>query len=65
TGSVVIPGWVISHRQTSRRTIIAWLLNKRTNDSVRYCQYTSLRYTCFSPRKRSAFTLLLKALMFY
>uniref|UniRef100_UPI000A8B1127 primase-like DNA-binding domain-containing protein n=1 Tax=Shigella boydii TaxID=621 RepID=UPI000A8B1127 len=32
----------ISPRQPSGKNIIRWLLKKRTNGSVRYCQYTSL-----------------------
>ncbi|WP_252965371.1 hypothetical protein, partial [Shigella sonnei] len=28
-------------RQPSGKNIIRWLLKKRTNGSVRYCQYTS------------------------
>ncbi|WP_290124075.1 oxidoreductase C-terminal domain-containing protein, partial [Shigella boydii] len=31
----------ISPRQPSGKNIIRWLLKKRTNGSVRYCQYTS------------------------
>ncbi|WP_275065709.1 hypothetical protein, partial [Escherichia coli] len=34
--------WGISPRQPSGKNIIRWLLKKRTNGSVRYCQYTSL-----------------------
>ncbi|WP_284697592.1 hypothetical protein, partial [Shigella boydii] len=30
-----------SPRQPSGKNIIRWLLKKRTNGSVRYCQYTS------------------------
>ncbi|WP_284697584.1 hypothetical protein, partial [Shigella boydii] len=33
--------WGISPRQPSGKNIIRWLLKKRTNGSVRYCQYTS------------------------
>ncbi|WP_249820187.1 recombinase RecT, partial [Escherichia coli] len=33
--------WGISPRQRSGKNIIRWLLKKRTNGSVRYCQYTS------------------------
>ncbi|MGT0270604.1 hypothetical protein ACVOA5_15580, partial [Shigella flexneri] len=29
-------------RQPSGKNIIRWLLKKRTNGSVRYCQYTSV-----------------------
>ncbi|MEL8621139.1 IS3 family transposase, partial [Escherichia coli] len=29
-------------RETSGKNIIRWLLKKRTNGSIRYCQYTSL-----------------------
>ncbi|TJF91053.1 hypothetical protein C9186_00005, partial [Escherichia coli] len=29
----------------SGKNIIRWLLKKRTNGSVRYCQYTSIRIT--------------------
>ncbi|EDI5135703.1 hypothetical protein CE007_22545 [Salmonella enterica subsp. enterica serovar Newport] len=43
--SVVTLVWGISPRQPSGKNIIRWLLKKRTNGSVRYCQYTSL---CFS-----------------
>ncbi|ABB62105.1 hypothetical protein SDY_2010 [Shigella dysenteriae Sd197] len=39
--SVVILVWGISPRQPSGKNIIRWLLKKRTNGSVRYCQYTS------------------------
>ncbi|WP_284456997.1 hypothetical protein, partial [Escherichia coli] len=35
--------WGISPRQPSGKNIIRWLLKKRTNGSVRYCQYTSIR----------------------
>ncbi|MGT0334463.1 hypothetical protein ACVOCY_14475, partial [Shigella flexneri] len=35
--------WGISPRQPSGKNIIRWLLKKRTNGSVRYCQYTSVR----------------------
>ncbi|WP_284526715.1 hypothetical protein, partial [Shigella boydii] len=31
-----------SPRQPSGKNIIRWLLKKRTNGSVRYCQYTSM-----------------------
>jgi hypothetical protein len=41
TDSVVTLGWEISLRQPSGRNSIRWLLKKRTNGSVRYCQYTS------------------------
>ncbi|WP_252964604.1 50S ribosomal protein L7/L12-serine acetyltransferase, partial [Shigella sonnei] len=37
--------WGISPRQPSGKNIIRWLLKKRTNGSVRYCQYTSLNKT--------------------
>ncbi|MDW3350517.1 hypothetical protein NQ289_23210, partial [Escherichia coli] len=43
--SVVTLVWGISPRQPSGKNIIRWLLKKRTNGSVRYCQYTSV--TCF------------------
>ncbi|WP_289812048.1 hypothetical protein, partial [Escherichia coli] len=36
--------WGISPRQPSGKNIIRWLLKKRTNGSVRYCQYTSIHY---------------------
>nr|BAN82960.1 hypothetical protein [Escherichia coli] len=39
--SVVTLVWGISPRQPSGKNIIRWLLKKRTNGSVRYCQYTS------------------------
>ncbi|HFM2095055.1 hypothetical protein, partial [Escherichia coli] len=42
--SVVTLVWGISPRQPSGKNIIRWLLKKRTNGSVRYCQYTSYRY---------------------
>ncbi|MBN4172606.1 hypothetical protein JYK11_24095, partial [Shigella dysenteriae] len=42
--SVVTLVWGISPRQPSGKNIIRWLLKKRTNGSVRYCQYTSFRY---------------------
>ncbi|MDI1079972.1 DUF1440 domain-containing protein [Escherichia coli] len=32
----------MSPRQPSGKNIIRWLLKKRTNGSVRYCQYTSV-----------------------
>ncbi|MDD0412422.1 hypothetical protein PSZ56_24865, partial [Shigella sonnei] len=41
--SVVTLVWGISPRQPSGKNIIRWLLKKRTNGSVRYCQYTSVR----------------------
>ncbi|WP_276526245.1 MULTISPECIES: hypothetical protein, partial [Shigella] len=41
--SVVTLVWGISPRQPSGKNIIRWLLKKRTNGSVRYCQYTSER----------------------
>ncbi|WP_290367394.1 hypothetical protein, partial [Shigella flexneri] len=41
--SVVTLVWGISPRQPSGKNIIRWLLKKRTNGSVRYCQYTSGR----------------------
>ncbi|MEB6035413.1 hypothetical protein MXE98_25985, partial [Escherichia coli S88] len=41
--SVVTLVWGISPRQPSGKNIIRWLLKKRTNGSVRYCQYTSNR----------------------
>ncbi|WP_434220356.1 IS66 family insertion sequence element accessory protein TnpB, partial [Escherichia coli] len=31
----------MSPRQPSGKNIIRWLLKKRTNGSIRYCQYTS------------------------
>ncbi|WP_260452205.1 hypothetical protein, partial [Shigella sonnei] len=40
--SVVTLVWGISPRQPSGKNIIRWLLKKRTNGSVRYCQYTSM-----------------------
>ncbi|NP_707860.2 hypothetical protein SF2024 [Shigella flexneri 2a str. 301] len=43
--SVVTLVWGISPRQPSGKNIIRWLLKKRTNGSVRYCQYTSVPYT--------------------
>ncbi|EPC0851630.1 hypothetical protein ACTBVF_005001, partial [Escherichia coli] len=39
--NVVTLVWGISPRQPSGKNIIRWLLKKRTNGSVRYCQYTS------------------------
>ncbi|WP_284675915.1 hypothetical protein, partial [Escherichia coli] len=45
--SVVTLVWGISPRQPSGKNIIRWLLKKRTNGSVRYCQYTS-RLALFS-----------------
>ncbi len=42
--SVVTLVWGISPRQPSGKNIIRWLLKKRTNGSVRYCQYTSKHY---------------------
>ncbi|MGT0327393.1 AbgT family transporter, partial [Shigella sonnei] len=36
--------WGISPRQPSGKNIIRWLLKKRTNGSVRYCQYTSGKF---------------------
>ncbi len=39
--SVVTLVWGISPWQPSGKNIIRWLLKKRTNGSVRYCQYTS------------------------
>ncbi|WP_250548027.1 transposase, partial [Escherichia coli] len=42
--SVVTLVWGISPRQPSGKNIIRWLLKKRTNGSVRYCQYTSRYY---------------------
>ncbi|WP_371416049.1 integrase core domain-containing protein [Escherichia coli] len=41
--SVVTLVWGISPRQPSGKNIIRWLLKKRTNGSVRYCQYTSVQ----------------------
>ncbi|MCW7059071.1 hypothetical protein NYV47_23750, partial [Escherichia coli] len=43
--SVVTLVWGISPRQPSGKNIIRWLLKKRTNGSVRYCQYTSYPIT--------------------
>ncbi|WP_426123274.1 hypothetical protein, partial [Shigella flexneri] len=40
--SVVTLVWGISPRQPSGKNIIRGLLKKRTNGSVRYCQYTSV-----------------------
>ncbi|AIL36250.1 integrase core domain protein [Shigella flexneri 2003036] len=40
--SVVTLVWGISPRQPSGKNIIRWLLKKRINGSVRYCQYTSM-----------------------
>ncbi|EFE7865855.1 hypothetical protein F3683_22420, partial [Escherichia coli] len=34
-------------RQPSGKNIIRWLLKKRTNGSVRYCQYTSQNLILF------------------
>ncbi|MCX0078308.1 hypothetical protein NMW22_27625, partial [Escherichia coli] len=42
--SVVTLVWGISPRQPSGKNIIRWLLKKRTNGSVRYCQYTSFTH---------------------
>ncbi|WP_284697591.1 hypothetical protein, partial [Shigella boydii] len=39
----------------SGKNIIRWLLKKRTNGSVRYCQYTSLS----SPSPEGLFILIL------
>ncbi|MEI1655416.1 hypothetical protein QJN67_19570, partial [Escherichia coli] len=44
--SVVTLVWGISPRQPSGKNIIRWLLKKRTNGSVRYCQYTSVLPPC-------------------
>ncbi|WP_284149722.1 hypothetical protein, partial [Escherichia coli] len=44
--SVVTLVWGISPRQPSGKNIIRWLLKKRTNGSVRYCQYTSIFPQC-------------------
>ncbi|EFR3947649.1 DUF1090 family protein [Salmonella enterica] len=41
TVSAVTHVWGIPPRQPSGKNIIRWLLKKRTNGSVRYCQYTS------------------------
>ncbi|WP_283809496.1 hypothetical protein, partial [Escherichia coli] len=46
--SVVTLVWGISPRQPSGKNIIRWLLKKRTNGSVRYCQYTSFVHCGFS-----------------
>ncbi|MCH8600056.1 hypothetical protein L1057_26325, partial [Escherichia coli] len=46
--SVVTLVWGISPRQPSGKNIIRWLLKKRTNGSVRYCQYTSHLYRFIS-----------------
>ncbi|WP_284693678.1 hypothetical protein, partial [Escherichia coli] len=63
--SVVTLVWGISPRQPSGKNIIRWLLKKRTNGSVRYCQYTShlirfqkrLAYRTSGPENRkSAFS---------
>ncbi|AHA63175.1 hypothetical protein Asd1617_00348 [Shigella dysenteriae 1617] len=41
--SIVTLVWGISPRQPSGKNIIRWqCLKKRTNGSVRYCQYTSV-----------------------
>ncbi|WP_265345932.1 hypothetical protein, partial [Escherichia coli] len=45
--SVVTLVWGISPRQPSGKNIIRWLLKKRTNGSVRYCQYTSTFHHAF------------------
>ncbi|WP_286203771.1 hypothetical protein, partial [Escherichia coli] len=45
--SVVTLVWGISPRQPSGKNIIRWLLKKRTNGSVRYCQYTSPNIVTF------------------
>ncbi|EOM0195831.1 hypothetical protein SCI86_RS25775, partial [Escherichia coli] len=47
--SVVTLVWGISPRQPSGKNIIRWLLKKRTNGSVRYCQYTSHSHVKSSP----------------
>ncbi|TJN99652.1 integrase, partial [Escherichia coli] len=39
----------------SGKNIIRWLLKKRTNGSVRYCQYTSFR--CLLDHCHSFFTV--------
>ncbi|WP_284675527.1 hypothetical protein, partial [Escherichia coli] len=51
--SVVTLVWGISPRQPSGKNIIRWLLKKRTNGSVRYCQYTSGRYSFTVPESVS------------
>ncbi|MBN3542982.1 hypothetical protein, partial [Escherichia coli] len=48
--SVVTLVWGISPRQPSGKNIIRWLLKKRTNGSVRYCQYTSFVRMLFCRR---------------
>ncbi|MDO2778048.1 hypothetical protein U9246_27600, partial [Escherichia coli] len=60
--SVVTLVWGISPRQPSGKNIIRWLLKKRTNGSVRYCQYTSyieftdnMRYDTLETCHRNAF----------
>ncbi|NYW41001.1 hypothetical protein C6554_01845, partial [Escherichia coli] len=45
----------ISPRQPSGKNIIRWLLKKRTNGSVRYCQYTSERHCCWQIEEVSGF----------
>ncbi|TJP36888.1 antitermination protein Q, partial [Escherichia coli] len=35
----------------SGKNIIRWLLKKRTNGSVRYCQYTSRHYRIRLPER--------------
>ncbi|MEF4972373.1 hypothetical protein U9435_19980, partial [Escherichia coli] len=50
--SVVTLVWGISPRQPSGKNIIRWLLKKRTNGSVRYCQYTSKKLWQLSQYRR-------------
>ncbi|WP_249940576.1 ISAs1 family transposase, partial [Escherichia coli] len=56
--------WGISPRQPSGKNIIRWLLKKRTNGSVRYCQYTSIRLhiVCDVPDELIDFTFEWKGL---
>ncbi|MCM4753514.1 hypothetical protein MMS39_30720, partial [Escherichia coli] len=62
--SVVTLVWGISPRQPSGKNIIRWLLKKRTNGSVRYCQYTSIRLhiVCDVPDELIDFTFEWKGL---
>ncbi|WP_338417246.1 zinc ribbon domain-containing protein [Shigella sonnei] len=53
--SVVTLVWGISPRQPSGKNIIRWLLKKRTNGSVRYCQYTSVETKAEAPAAQSKF----------
>ncbi|WP_283936292.1 hypothetical protein, partial [Escherichia coli] len=52
--SVVTLVWGISPRQPSGKNIIRWLLKKRTNGSVRYCQYTSKSISSMFTSENSA-----------